>query len=71
MAVIAEASEHAVEGTAASSSKSPGISVDEQLLKAEELKTQGNQAYERNELTEALKQWHHVSERLQIGSEAR
>lgn len=37
------------------------MTVAEQLQKAEELKSQGNQAFERGELTEALKSWHHVS----------
>lgn len=48
------------EALAASVPKS-GMSIDEQLQKAEELKTIGNKAYEGGELVEALKSWHHVS----------
>lgn len=46
---------------ASAASKPVDMSIDEQLLKAEELKLQGNQAFEWGDLTEALKQWHHVS----------
>ncbi|SPO32237.1 related to peptidyl-prolyl cis-trans isomerase [Ustilago trichophora] len=41
-----------------STSKS-GMTIDEQLIKAEELKSSGNQAFEKGELTEALNNWHH------------
>ena len=48
------------DGASASTSKS-GMTIDEQLLKAEELKAEGNQAFERGKLTEALGRWHYVS----------
>lgn len=37
------------------------MTIDEQLLRADELKALGNKAYEQDNLTEALKEWHHVS----------
>jgi len=46
---------------ASAASKPADMSIDEQLLEAEELKLQGNKAFERGDMTEALKQWHHVS----------
>ena len=42
-----------------------GLTIDEQLLKADELKAEGNTAYESGELTEALRKWHYVSGRHQ------
>lgn len=35
------------------------MTIDEQLLRADELKALGNKAYEQDNLTEALKEWHH------------
>ncbi|EST05824.1 Tetratricopeptide repeat [Kalmanozyma brasiliensis GHG001] len=46
------------DSSAAPSSRT-GMTTDDQLLKAEELKSLGNKAYEQGELTEALGKWHH------------
>lgn len=45
----------------AASQPKQGMTIDEQLLKAEGLKKEGNVAYESGDLTEALKNWHQVS----------
>lgn len=65
------ASHDAASGGPSDSHSKTDMTIDEQLIKAEELKSLGNKAYEQEELSEALKQWHHVSaaitvERLQL-----
>lgn len=63
MTSLAEAAEShdAVSVGTSSSASNQKMTIDEQLSKAEELKSLGNKAYEQDDVTEALNKWHHVS----------
>ncbi len=54
MTAITEIPNDDASGQSAASTSKTGMTIDEQLLKAEELKSLGNSAYEQGELTEAL-----------------
>ncbi|KAJ9478741.1 TPR_REGION domain-containing protein [Pseudozyma hubeiensis] len=55
----ASPSHDAASGGPLDSHSKTNMTIDEQLVKAEELKSLGNKAYEQEDLTEALKQWHY------------
>ncbi|GAC98754.1 hypothetical protein PHSY_006348 [Pseudozyma hubeiensis SY62] len=56
---VTSTSDDAASGGPSDSHLRSGMTIDEQLIKAEQLKSLGNKAYEQDVLTEALKQWHH------------
>ncbi|CDR98894.1 related to peptidyl-prolyl cis-trans isomerase [Sporisorium scitamineum] len=50
---------NAVSSSTSSPSSNQKMTIDEQLSKAEELKSLGNKAFEQQNLAEALNRWHH------------
>ncbi|CBQ71035.1 related to peptidyl-prolyl cis-trans isomerase [Sporisorium reilianum SRZ2] len=52
-------SNDAASGSTSSTSSTQKMTIDQQLSKAEELKSLGNKAYEQDDFSEALNKWHH------------